>query len=524
MISPNSLAAAVAAGVKNVQFQSIAEVLKRRIAIVATYDPALTGVIPEVPVLVTSPEDTGDKFGFGFMAHRLAKKTDIGAGGIETYIIPQAEPGGGTQAAGTITFTITTVVAGTVFLYIAGDLVAVNIPAEISGVATDEDDIAGLVIAAINADADLPVTALVDGVNANEIDVTAKTSGTYGNEIDISVNLDFGQELPGGVTAVIVPMATGVGTPTMQDALENGLGTGDTANSLGITDLVHGYLQDSGTLNAISAYVGEGDNFTGLYAKLVGRPFRALTGDTAPGSGALTALISLSDGRKLDRSQGIIAVPDSQSHPSEIAAQAIGVMARVNNNLAEESTIDQALFGIWPGDNANQWTSDFDNRDTAVNKGIGTTLLKNGVITIQNLVSFYRPASIPVSSNGYRSLRNISILQNILVSHKTNFEQDKWKGISIVADTNRVIGASSKKARDTNSVIDDLQSLSKNWEKNAWLFSADFTIEGLRQPGAVVLRAGNTGFDSTLQIILSGEGGILNTTVEFDISAAVLLG
>ncbi len=39
-------------------------------------------------------EDAGDKFGFGFMAHRLAIKAFKGAPGAEIYIQPQAEAGG----------------------------------------------------------------------------------------------------------------------------------------------------------------------------------------------------------------------------------------------------------------------------------------------------------------------------------------------------------------------------------------------------------------------------------------------
>ena len=53
-LSASSIFAAVGASVNNVQFQSSAEVLPRKILIVATYDPAKTAVIDETPVLVTS--------------------------------------------------------------------------------------------------------------------------------------------------------------------------------------------------------------------------------------------------------------------------------------------------------------------------------------------------------------------------------------------------------------------------------------------------------------------------------------
>lgn len=522
MISPNSLAAGVGSAVKNVQFQSGAFVLSRKIGIVATYDPALTGIVPNTPVLITSPADAGDKFGFGFMAHRLALKAFAGSNGVPTYVLPQAEAGGSTQAEGSIDFTVTTVQSGVLSLYIGGELVSVAIPATISGVATTADDVVSLVADAINADSELSVTSAIN-VTPNILDITAKSTGGYGNKINLSLNLGFGQELPGGVQAVIANMSGGAGVPDISEALELGLGTGEIANELHITDLVHGYGLDTATLDALSTYNGTGNEFEGLYAKLVARPFRALTGDTDPTSSALSAIIAIADTRLQDRTNGVICAPGSQSHPYEIASQAIGVLASVNNNLAEQSTIDQSLNGVWPGEASDQWTAEYSNRDLAVKSGVGTTLYKNAVMTIQNLVTFYRPANVDVNSNGYRSMRNISILQNILNTVKVNFSQEKWQGISIVKDTNNVGSNSKRKARDTGSLLDDLVALATSFESNAWIYSADYTIDQLALPGAVVVRPATNGFDSQLKVILSGEGGILDTQTDFDTSIAVTL-
>lgn len=520
-ITANSLAAAVAVGVKNTQFVSSAEVLQRKMLLVGTYDPLLTGTVDDQPVQILSPEDAGDRFGFGFMIHRLSIAAFKGGKGLPMFVIPQSDSGG-TQSTGTITITTGTVESGTLWLYIAGDVVPVTVPALTSGSPTDQDDIATLIAAAVTADNDLPVTAAaVLGV----VTFTAKSAALYGDDISVALNLGFGQVLPGGVTAVIVAMSGGAGTPDITTALDTGLGTGDAANDLGITDMVHGYGQVTTTLDAISAYVGAGNGFVGLYDKLVARPFRALTGDVATGSAGLTALIALTDTRLLDRANGVIAAPGSQSHPAEIAAQAMGHMGRINANRAEEHYLDVTLEGVWAGDNADQWTSDYDNRDTAVKSGISPTLFKNSVMTMQNVVSFYRPASVPVASNGYRSMRNISISQNILNAVKGNFEQEKWKGISVVADVNLVSNPTSKaKARDTGSVIDDLVSLAKSFGDRAWVFDPQFTIDALKETGAVTIRAGGVGFDSTVKVIYSGEGGILDTTVEFDTSLAAILG
>jgi phage tail sheath gpL-like len=508
-----SRAFAVGAGVKNVVFQPSADILPRKVGIIGTYDPLKTLVVDEVPALVTSPEDVGDKYGFGFMLHRLAVQVYKSGWSGPVYVIPQT--GITTQSAGDITFTASGLIAGTVYLYIAGILVT-SFTVETGDTS---DDVATKAAAAINAIKELPVTAAV-GTPTNLIDITAKDKGLYGDDISIKFNIKSGEELPIGLSVVVTDMTAGAGTPDIGDALAFGLGTGDNANELNLTDVVHGYGVETAVLDDILAYGGAGDAFVGLYAKTVARPFRVLTGDVAVGSAGLTAVTALGDGRKTDRVNGIISVPGSANHPSEIAAQVIGHMARINNNRAEEHYLGIGLIDIDPGDTGDRWTSSFDNRNTAVTAGVGTTLVENGVVTLQNLMTFYHPDSVPVSSNGYASMRNVSILQNILNSVKTAFKASKWKGISIVADTQKVTNITSRQqARDVDAVVDELVALAVAFESRAWIFEAAFTIAGL----VVSIRAGTNGFDTIIPVILSGEGGIFNNEIEFDVSTAVLL-
>ncbi|MCK5219320.1 hypothetical protein KAR10_07355 [bacterium] len=511
-LSQNSLAAAVAAGVENVQFSPSAEVLQRKIAVIGTYDPAKTEVVDEVPLFVTSPEDVGDRTGFGFMLHRLAVQTFLAANGIPVYIIPQTETSA--QAAGTITFSASSLLAGTVYMYIAGILVDFV-------VAKDDDAtaVAAAALAAVTAMKELPVTG---AVNAGELTLTSKSEGLWGNDISLALNI-YGEESPSGLSVVVVNMVSGAGTPDIQGALD-GMGTGDGANEDFFTDVVHGYGQVTAVLDAIATYVGLGNDLLGLYGELVARPFRSLSGDIATGSAGLTAILAVGNGRKTDRANGIISVPDSMSHPEEIAAQAMGHMARINNNRAEESYINVILQGIHPGDKgADRWTSEYSNRDTAVKAGISPTLVKNGVVVLQNVVSFYHPDSVPITSNGYRSMRNISIIQNMLNSVITTFEAVKWEGISIVGDVSKVTNSTDRlKSRDLDDVRSDLVALAKAWESNAWIYEAQFTIDKLKIAGAIAVRAGTNGFDSIVPVIFSGEGLILNTLVQFDTSIAVL--
>jgi phage tail sheath gpL-like len=514
-LQATSLAAAVGSTVKNVQFAPSANNVPRKILIIGTYDPSITTITDEVPAQIFSPEDAGDKYGFGFMIHRMAEQVFLGSNGVETWVVPQSEVG--TAAAGEIDFAGSTgVEAGTLWLYIAGIAVAVTITD-----AMTVENIADAVVAAITADKKLPVTATKTAVTF-EVVITAKSEGPWGNDITIRFNIKAGEELPTGITAAITDMTSGATNPDIADALD-GLGTGDDANAEFFTDMVHGYGQETATLDAISTYVGAGNDFVGLYDKLVGRPFRALTGDIATGSAGLTALTALGDGRKLDRANGVIAAPGSANHPAEIAAQAIGYMAKINNDRAAQHYIGLVLTNIDPGDAADRWTSDYDNRDIAVKAGVSPTKLQNGVLVMQNVVTFYHPDNVPVDSNGYRSMRNISILQNVMQNIRVNFEQEKWQGISIVEDVTKVSNTTDRqKARDVDAVIDDLTALARAFEGRAWIYTASFTIDQLKIAGAVEIRPGGLGFNNTFSIILSGEGGILDTVTSFDTSLAVL--
>jgi len=510
-ITPTSLAAGVASSVTNKSFEVVAEDVPRKILIIGSFDPAKTSVTPDQPQQIFSAEDCGSIYGFGSMVHRLSLGVFDAQAGVETFVQPQDEAGGAAAAAGELTFTGPATANGTIYLYIAGDLVTVSVA---SGDTLEE--IADAVVAAILADSNLPVTAAKVAVTF-EVTITAKTKGTYGNEISLAVNLKTGEELPAGVTfAVSTAMAAGTGTPDITTALD-GLGTGDGANEDFYTDVVHGYLQDTTTLDAISTYVGPGNTAIGLYSNTVGRPFRCLTGDNAAGSAALVALKAIGDARTTDRSQGIVAVPDSPDHPSEIAARSIAECAKLNISIAAQSYARTPLTGVFPGDKgADRWTSEYDNRDSAVKSGISPTKVVKGEVQLQNVVTFYHPASIPQSSNGYRDFKNIAILQNILFNTRAVFSTDEWKGVFIVEDVAKVNATNRIKAKDTTAVLGTCVALAKAFEKKGWIYGSAFTIEELGKTGSIEIRAGGTGFAIVFRFQLPGTGEIIEISNEFD--------
>jgi phage tail sheath gpL-like len=515
-ITASSLAAANGVGVKNVQFSPSANTLARKILLIGTYDETTkTSIVPDVPLLVTSKEDVGDRLGFGFMLYRLAKSAFIGSSGIETWVVPQEENVAAAFAQGSITVTASSASAGTLYLYIAGESVQVTVAD-----GDDGDAIASSINAAINADNTLPVTSTVA---LSVVTVDSKAGGLWGNFINMSLNWGAGEETPADITSIVfVQLTGGSGLPDIQTALD-ALGTGDEQNLAYFTDLVHGYMQDATTLDDLSIWNGEGNAFAGNYAKLVARPLRSLNGDTAAGSGGLSALIAVGDGRKQDRTSGIIAAPGSPNHPQEIAALAMGIMAQINANRASEHYVGRVLSGVITGAPADRWTSSYTSRDTALKAGISSTLVSGGSVLMQDVATFYHPDSVPVDSNGYAYQVNISKLQNISNSVKINFGQEKWQGNAIVADVSKVTSVIDReKTKDITAVQNDVVALAVAWASRSWIFNSSYTISEIQKGTYIEIRPGGTGFNIVIPILLSGVSRITNTEVKFDTSFAIL--
>lgn len=508
--------AGTSTSMKNVSFQPSAEDVARKAVIIGSYAAGKT-ITDEVPVVSLSPESTGDVYGFGSMLHRLHIQFNRGSDGqVPAFINPQAETGGAAAAAGEIDFVGSAgVLAGTLYLYIGFDLVRVSITDAMS-----VEDIADAVVAAVNLETSLNFIAAKTAVTF-EVTFTSKTLGTYGNALtgaQLAFNLEANQSTPTGITAAFTQPVGGTGLPDIQDALD-GMGTGDNKNSEGFTRGIHGYGQDTTTLDAIRDYIGVGDQLVGTYAKTVARPMTFQTGDVVAGSAGLTAVRAVGDARKTDRGNGIIPVPGSGSHPSEIGAQYVGMMERAAKESSGRGYGGLSFSRIHPGADADQWTNTETNRKLAINSGIGTTKVDGGVIFLSDTVSFYHPASIPENSNIYREEANLSKIRNILANEKTTFTAQTLAKSIIVQDMSKISSIRDRQfAIDINIVRSTHIALIKAFNGKGWLYETEFAIAEL----AVALRSATDGFDSIIKAILSGVNKISDNQVQADISTAVL--
>jgi hypothetical protein len=203
-------------------------------------------------------------------------------------------------------------------------------------------------------------------------------------------------------------------------------------------------------------------------------------------------------------------------------------MEAVAADRAEGSYIDIILSGVDPGivarDAGQDWTTEYANRDLAVRSGVSPTIVEGGAVVTQNIVSFYRPSNIPEISNMYRRMRDIAITQNVLYNIFANFSSAKWKGFTVVKDkANVTVARNRAMARDIDDVKNDDLALINSFMSMAWLFDTEFSIQKLKEPDAVQVRMDGGGFNNSLFLIYSGEGGILDNTVYVDTSIAIAL-
>lgn len=511
-ISSSSRARGVGVTANNTPLSPSAANLPRKILLMGNYDETnKTSVVEDVAVLLTSENDAADKYGFGFELHRMAMAAFEGGQGVETWAVPVAEDAGGVKSTGTLTVTVTTALAGTYPLYIAGTRVPVTVTAGIA-----QNDLATAIDAAINANDNLPV---VSTVATNIVTVESKQANAASLDISLTTGVALGingDEIPGGVTVAIVAMASGAGTSDFSTALTN-LGENDAANEDWFTDCVQGNGADTTTMDAILAYVGAGNAAVGTYRNTVARPMKWYVADTATGSAALTALVTLGGNRKSDRAHLLLPCPGSPNPEIEIAALHAGICARVNQIDGGRGYGGQILSGVIPGTRANRWTADYDSRNTAVMAGIGTSKLSGGVLEVSDSVSFYHPDSIPWASNGYAEGANLSKVQNISYNLRSWFESERYQAFTIVADVSKVTNVVARtKARDINFILGDLTALAREFEGQGWLYSADFTINLLQGGGYVSIRGDGLGFTIIMPVQFSGVGKIIDLTYQFD--------
>jgi phage tail sheath gpL-like len=176
----------------------------------------------DVPIAISTQAQADDAFGQGSQLARMFTAFFKNNFAHEVWGLPIAEPGAGVKATGTITVSGTATADGVLYVYIAGQRVAVSVAATDTAA-----EVAAALSAAINDVDDLPVTAALQATDSPQINLTCRWKGTTGNDIDLRDSyrgVQGGEKLPTGIAVAYSnsgKLSGGTGAPVMTTAIAN---------------------------------------------------------------------------------------------------------------------------------------------------------------------------------------------------------------------------------------------------------------------------------------------------------------
>jgi phage tail sheath gpL-like len=349
---------------------------------------------PNVPMRSQSVADAKAQGGPGSMLALMTAAYRQNDPLGEVWYLPLADAGGAVASAGAVAFTGPSTAAGTLYLYLAASLVAINIA---SGQTAAQ--IATAVAAAINAAPDLPVTAAVDGVVTSKVNITARNLGAAGNDIDIRVNYRgtaSGEVTPAGVTVTITAMTGGATNPVLTTALAN---LTDEAFDFIITPYT-----DATSLAALTALLNDTTGRWSYATQVYGHVFMAYRGSYATlgtfGAGLNDPHLSC---------MGVFDVPTPVWVWSAAMAGAAAVSLRNDPGLPLQTV---QIQGVFPPPMSSRFS--LAQRNALLFDGISTFRADaSGAVTIENMITTYQHTALGQPDNSYLQVETMFLLAYI---------------------------------------------------------------------------------------------------------------
>lgn len=296
----------------------------------------------------------------------------------EVWYLPLADAAGATAATGTLTFTTAPTAAGTLSLYIAGQVVTVPVTASQTVAA-----IATAVAAAINLLPAMPVTA---AAAAGVVTLTADNKGLCGNEIDIRFNYQGtagGEATPAGLACTIVAMSGGATNPTLTTALGN-LGTMTF-------DFIASPYTDPTSLAAVQQLLNDQTGRWSYNEQLYGHSFNAFAGTFSANT-----TLGLTRNNQHESIVGFYGSPT----PSWIWAAALCAQAAASVRADPGIPLQSLpLLGVLAPPLQSQFLP--SQRETLLFDGISTFTVVQGVVMTENIITTYQTNAQGVPDNSY---------------------------------------------------------------------------------------------------------------------------
>ena len=403
--------------------------LPQRIAVVGQGSSSV--VYPTTKRQVTSASEAATIYGFGSPIHLATKQllpvNGDGVGTIPVTIYPMVDDGSGAAAAGDIT------PAGVQTESAAYRVRVSNIDSEQFVIAA-ADTVATIVTAmaaAINAVLDMPVIA-TDATpgTSTELGLTSKWKGESANLMTVEVV----GSTTAGTTFGITQMAGGLVNPDVDDALNQVGGVWET--------MVLSCLNtaDGDNLDKFQVF-GEG-----RWGALVRKPLVVFTGTILT---TVDDATTIPDARKTDRVNSQLIAPGSTDLTFVVAARQLARIAVVANDNPPQDYGSQAATGLTPGADGVQWT--YIDRDVAIKKGSSSIEVRDGVVNVADVVTFYHPTGDPIPA--YRYVCDIVKLQNIIFNLDLIFATAEWDGAPLIPDNQPTVNRSAKKPKTAKGAV-----------------------------------------------------------------------
>lgn len=347
------------------------------------------------PYLVSTTDQAKTLFGQGSMLarmHALYRQQDAFG---EVWCIAVADAGAGVQATGTITVTGPATAAGTINLYIGGQLVQVAVAA-----ADSANSIATNINTAINAAVDLPVTSTVA---TNVVTLTCRWKGATGN--DISVLDSFrgwagGQSIPAGVALAYSGsgfLTTGATNPTL---------TGNVITAMGDDEydfVIHPYT-DSTSLDAFQTEYNDSVGRWAWSRQVYGHCYSAMRGTLS----ALTTAGALRN----DPHHTIAGIDNDCPNPCwEYAAAYGGANAVCLLVDVARPTQTTPLTGILAPRAGKRFL--LTERQSLLNYGIATSYVSGGLLRVERAITTYQKNTWGQSDPSYLDSETLHTLSEI---------------------------------------------------------------------------------------------------------------
>lgn len=347
------------------------------------------------PYLVSTTDQAKTLFGQGSMLarmHALYRQQDAFG---EVWCIAVADAGAGVQATGTITVTGPATAAGTINLYIGGQLVQVAVAA-----ADSANSIATNINTAINAAVDLPVTSTVA---TNVVTLTCRWKGATGN--DISVLDSFrgwagGQSIPAGVALAYSGsgfLTAGATNPTL---------TGNVITAMGDDEydfVIHPYT-DSTSLDAFQTEYNDSVGRWAWSRQVYGHCYSAMRGTLS----ALTTAGALRN----DPHHTIAGIDNDCPNPCwEYAAAYGGANAVCLLVDVARPTQTTPLTGILAPRAGKRFL--LTERQSLLNYGIATSYVSGGLLRVERAITTYQKNTWGQSDPSYLDSETLHTLSEI---------------------------------------------------------------------------------------------------------------